>query len=486
MKLNDRLAEIAAGPQGPSVGAFFDLDGTLIDGYTAVAVYRDRIRKRDVGLRELGQTLGLALDMRLRGADLDALAAFAVGALAGRQEEDLEEWGERLFRQQIAGLVYPGARQLVEAHRRAGHTLVMATSATWFQAGPVARDLELDDVLCTRHGVAHGMLTGLLDGGALWGPAKARAVEAYAERAGITLTDSYAYSNGAEDVPFLAVAGYPCALNPDGDLPAAALLHDWPVLRLDPPGSHFGVGALVRTSVALSALLGSVGLSTGVGLLSRSRATAANLAGSIGPDLALSLAGVRLRVSGEHNLWARRPAVFMFNHQSGLDMAILGSLIRRDVTAVVKREARSDPRFAAIGALLDVAYVDRAAGRGRAALEPAVAKLRAGVSIAIAPEGTRSPTPRLGRFKKGGFYLAVEAGVPIVPIVIRNAGDLMWRDSLLVHPGTVDVTVLEPIETAEWPIDEIEKLVDVVRAQYEATLRQWPGDHAPVETEHSS
>ena len=474
MNLQERLAAIAAGPQGPSVGAFFDLDGTLIDGYTAVAVYRDRIRKRDVGLLELGQTLGLALDMRLRGADLDALAAFAVGALAGRQEEDLEEWGERLFRQEIAGLIYPGARRLVEAHRRAGHTLVMATSATWFQAGPVARDLEFDQVLCTRHGVADGMLTGVLDGGALWGPAKARAVETLAASASISLPESYAYSNGAEDVPFLAVAGYPCALNPDGDLPAAALLHDWPVLRLDPPGSRFGVAPLVRTGVALSALLGSVGLSAGVGLLSRSRATAANLAGSIGPDLALTLAGVRLRVTGEHNLWARRPAVFMFNHQSGLDLAIVGSLIRRDVTAVVKKEARADPRFAAIGALLDVAYVDRAAGQGRAALEPAVAKLRSGTSIAIAPEGTRSPTPRLGRFKKGGFHLAVQAGVPIVPIVIRNAGDLMWRDSLLVHPGTVDVAVLDPIETADHPADEIDKLVDVVRAQFESMLREWP------------
>ncbi|MFI5958547.1 HAD-IB family hydrolase [Cryptosporangium sp. NPDC051539] len=476
MKLEDRLAEIAAGPQGPTVGAFFDLDGTLIDGYTAVTVYRDRIRKRDVGLLEFGQTLGLALDMRLRGADLDALAAFAVRALAGRQEEDLEEWGERLFRQEIAGLIYPGARRLVEAHKRAGHTLVMATSATWFQACPVARDLEFDEVLCTRHQVADGMLTGELDGGTLWGAGKARAVSSFADRAGVGLAESYAYSNGAEDVPFLAAVGHPVALNPDGDLPAAALVQDWPVLRLSPPGSRFGVGPLVRTSVALGALLGSVGLSVGVGVLSRSRSTAANLAGSLGPDLALALAGVRLNVVGESNLWARRPAVFMFNHQSSLDLGVLGSLIRRDVTAVVKKEARNDPRFTAIGALLDVAYVDRSAGRGRAALAPAVDKLRSGVSIAIAPEGTRSPTPRLGRFKKGGFHLAVEAGVPIVPIVIRNAGDLMWRDSLLVHPGTVDVAVLDPIETADWPGDEVDKLVDLVRTRFESTLADWPVD----------
>lgn len=472
MKLEDRLAEIAAGPQGAGVAAFFDLDGTLIDGYSAVAVYRDRVRKLDVGLVELGQTLGLALDIRLRGADLDALAAFAVRGLAGRQEEDLEEWGERLFRQQIAGMVYPGARRLVEAHRAAGHKLVLASSATWFQVCPVAADLEFDEVLCTRAAVtSDGMLTGELVGGALWGPAKARAVEALP---GIDLASSYAYSNGAEDVPFLAAVGHPCALNPDGDLPAAAALQGWPVLRLDPPGNRFDAPALIRTSAALGALLGAVGFSAGIGLLSRSRSTAANLAGSIAPDLAMALAGVRLEVTGEQHLWSRRPAVFMFNHQSSLDLVILGSLIRRDVTAVVKREARNDPRFAAIGALLDVAYVDRSAGRGRSALEPAIAKLKAGVSIAIAPEGTRSATPRLGRFKKGGFHLAVEAGVPIVPIVIRNAGELMWRNSLLVHSGTVEVAVLPPVETEGWPPEEINKLVDEVRSQFDSTLRSWP------------
>ena len=71
-------------------------------------------------------------------------------------------------------------------------------------------------------------------------------------------------------------------------------------------------------------------------------------------------------------------------------------------------------------------------------------KLADGVSIAIAPEGTRSLSDRLGPFKKGAFHIAMQAGVPIVPIVIRNAGELMWRNSFWLRPGTVDVRVLEP------------------------------------------
>src|SRR5260370_40346620 len=74
-----------------------------------------------------------------------------------------------------------------------------------------------------------------------------------------------------------------------------------------------------------------------------------------------------------------------------------------------------------------------------AALQPALDKLRGGTSVVIAPEGTRSVTPTVGRFKKGGFHLAMQAGVPIVPIVIRNAGEIMWRDAKIAQSGTVHV-----------------------------------------------
>src|SRR5205807_7466913 len=119
----------------------------------------------------------------------------------------------------------------------------------------------------------------------------------------------------------------------------------------------------------------------------------ANLAASIRPDLALALAGVKLNVRGSEHLWSHRPAVFIFNHQSSIDVAVIGSLIRRDLTGVAKKEAARDPRFAPIGYVVDVVYVDRANARqARAALEPAVQRLRDGTSIAIAPEGTRSST----------------------------------------------------------------------------------------------
>ena len=81
----------------------------------------------------------------------------------------------------------------------------------------------------------------------------------------------------------------------------------------------------------------------------------------------------------------------------------------------------------------------------RAALAPAVDSLLSGKSLVIAPEGTRSPTPKLLPFKKGAFHLAMQAGVPMVPIVMRNAGEMMPAHSILIAPGTVQVAVLPPV-----------------------------------------
>jgi putative phosphoserine phosphatase/1-acylglycerol-3-phosphate O-acyltransferase len=109
------------------------------------------------------------------------------------------------------------------------------------------------------------------------------------------------------------------------------------------------------------------------------------------------------------------------------------------------------PRFAAVGFVLDIAFADRGdAPQARAARAPAVEKLRQGLSIATAPEGTRSPTPRLGRVTRDAFHMALQAGVPIVLIVIGNAGDVMWKGSPLIRKSTIDVTMLAPVPTNGW------------------------------------
>lgn len=471
------LATIADAPAGPSAGAFLDLDGTIVEGYTAETVYRDRLRHLNARPNELGRSALAALDMRFRGAPADKLVSVAFDELAGRSEDELSDFGERLFRQDVASRIYPEARQLVLAHRKAGHRVILATSATPFQANPIAADMGFDAVLCTRPKVRGGMLTGEVDGDVLWGPGKARAIESYAMHYGISLADSFAYSNGVEDVPLLKAVGHPRPLNPEPALADVARMRGWPITRLQPPRRGFALVAALRTGAAATALGASVLLGAGAGLLNRNRQEGANLGIGIGCDLALALADVTLNVTGVHNLWSARPAVFMFNHQSALDILVVGDLLRRDATGVAKKELAHDPRFAPFGRLVDVVYIDRVhTQRAKEALEPAVSKLRRGISIAIAPEGTRSPTPVPGPFKKGGFHIAVQAGVPIVPIVARNTGELMRCTAFLLYPGTVDVAVLEPIPTSGWNEDDLNDHVAAVRQRFLDTLDNWPGD----------
>jgi putative phosphoserine phosphatase / 1-acylglycerol-3-phosphate O-acyltransferase len=470
------IDEIETGPGGPEVGAFFDLDGTLIAGYSASVFYQEFIRRRQIAPGDVARSLGAVIDQSLRGGDVTPLVEIAAGSFRGRPEEELTELGQRLFVQRIAGMVYPDSRQIVRAHQRMGHTVALASSATRYQVAPLAEDFGISDMLTTPIEVVDGVFTGALDGDVLWGPAKARAVRAFASERGVDLRRSYGYGNGDEDMYFLDAVGLPRALNPQPGLTKVAADRGWPAYRLS-GGGRPGLESVARTGAALAGLGTAAALGAGIGLLNRSRRDAANFATSVGSDAALALAGVRLEVTGEENLWARRPAVFVFNHQSSIDMPVLGALVRRDLTGVAKKEAARDPRFAPVGLLVDVAYVDRGnTAQAKDALAPVVEKLRRGVSIAIAPEGTRSSTPTLGRFKKGAFHIAMQAEVPIVPVVIRNAGEVMWKGSPFIRKGTIDVAVLAPIPTGGWKGDELDERVAEVRRLYLETLANWPRD----------
>ncbi|HEV3055479.1 MAG TPA: HAD-IB family hydrolase, partial [Solirubrobacteraceae bacterium] len=472
--IDELLAEVDDAPAGPGTGAFFDFDGTLIAGYSAQAFYEDRIRRFQMSPGEVARSLAAGLDMAVNGADVSKLMEVAVANWAGRREDEVRELFDRLFYTRIAGMVYPEARELVKAHIRAGHTVALASSATRYQLSALADDLGVANVLCSEVELVKGYFSGYIDGPVLWGPAKAHAVTEFAAEHDVDLRRSFAYADGDEDVPLLETVGNPRALNPGAGMLKAAREHGWPAVELGGRGRP-GIADVLRTGAALTGLGAAGGLGIAVGLLMGDRRTGANLAAAMGPDLALALAGVKLNVSGEQHLWSHRPAVFIFNHQSSIDVAVIGSLVRRDLTGVAKIEAKRDPRFAPIGYVTDIVYVDRSnSTQARAALKPAVDRLKQGTSIAIAPEGTRSPTPTLGRFKKGAFHLAMQAGVPLVPVVIRNAGDVMWRGSLVIRPGTIDVAVQPPISTDGWLVEELDERISEVHALFERTLEERP------------
>jgi HAD superfamily hydrolase (TIGR01490 family) len=475
MLASEAVAHVLAGDKGAHIAAFFDFDGTIIQGYSASDFYGHRLKRFEIGPLEVARTLILSLRGITTEEEFERLVTLGFAGLAGRSEHDLTQIGERLFAQQIAGRVFPEAWQLIKAHERMNHTIVIASSASRFQVEPAARALGVEHVLCTPLEVTdNGILTGRPGGPSLWREGKAAAVRAFAASHGISLTDSFAYSNGDEDIPFLSTAGHPRATNPGRALLEYSQAEGWPVLTFAPRGRP-SLTQVARTVAAYGGIAAAMGTGLAVGLLNQDRQLGLDAVTTLTGELALGLGGVRLEVIGEQNLWSQRPAVFLFNHQSQLDLPILCRLLRRGVTAVAKKELANDPVFGLAFRAAGVAFIDRSGEADpRQALEPAVERLRAGVSVLIAPEGTRSVTPALGEFKRGAFHLAMQAGVPIIPIVIRNAGELMWRDAATIRPGTVDIVVHEPIDVSAWTRATVGRHAASVRQLYLDTLADWP------------
>ncbi len=475
MRLPKSVSDIDRSATGPETAAFFDLDGTLIAGYSARYMTEDRLKRREIGTSEFLRTLAFIVSAGLGRASFEDALKLGAQAWRGRAHEDLEEMGLRLFEQKISDLIYPEMRELVRAHQRHGHTVALTSSATNYQVEPVARYLGIDNVICNRFTLKDGLLTGDVEEPVLWGPGKADAVQKLAAEVGVDLSRSYFYADGDEDAALMYLVGHPRPTNPGKRLTAVAAKRGWPVLRFTSRGSG-GLAARLRTLAGLGAILpiGSMGL--GIGLLNRNKRAGVNFASERWLDAMLAINGVKVNVVGRDNAWARRPAVFVFNHRNNFDPFVAASIVRRDFTGVAKKELAKDPFMGTAGRLLDVAFIDRADPTGAvAALGPIQELAKKGLSVIIAPEGTRLDTNEVGPFKKGAFRLAMAAGIPIVPIVIRNAEMIGGRNATQMNPGTVDVAVLPPIPTEDWTLTNLSDRMAGVRQQFLDTLADWPG-----------
>ncbi|RAV02563.1 HAD-IB family hydrolase/lysophospholipid acyltransferase family protein [Mycolicibacter senuensis] len=479
MRLPGSVAEIAASPPGPKIGAFFDLDGTLVAGFTAVILTRERVRSRDMGIGELFGMIQAGLNHQLGRIEFEQLITKASSALRGRSISDLDEIGERLFAQKIAGRIYPEMREVVRAHQARGHTVVLSSSALTIQVEPVARFLGITNTLTNAFVTdENGVLTGEVAEPILWGPGKAAAVQKFAAEHDIDLQDSYFYADGDEDVALMHLVGNPRPTNPEGKMASVARKRGWPILRFSSRGS--GVVGQLRNLAALGSMVPVGAGAIGLGLLSGSRRRGVNFFTAYFPQLLLGLNGVRLNVIGKENLTATRPAVFIFNHRNQVDPVISAALVRDNWISVGKRELERDPIAGPLGKLTEMVFIDRDdAASAVESLHAVEERAKRGLSVVIAPEGTRVDTTGVGPFKKGPFRIAMAAGIPIVPIVIRNAEVVAARDSMSANPGTVDVAVFPAISVEDWTVDDLADRIAEIRQLYLDTLADWPVDELP-------
>ncbi len=467
------VAEVLKLPDGPQIGAFFDFDGTVISGYSAFAFIEEQIKRGHLSPRELVELLGAMASFGLGKMGFSAMMLGMAQFLRGIREDSYAAFGQELFESHIARLIYPESRALVEAHLRKGHTVAIISSATPYQVEPAARDLNIENVLCTRLEVEKGMFTGKVLRPTCFGQGKVTAAESLVESFGVDLDQSFFYSDSDDDIQLLERVGNPRPLNPNKKLLAIAESRGWPVRRFASRGDTH-VSDWIRSLLVPGTLVGSFLAGIPIWALTGSKREALNFSVSVFADTASALIGLNLKVKGEQHLWSHRPAVFIFNHQSNVDMVIIARLLRRDITGVGKREIRDMPIIGRVMEAAGVVLIDRRnSASAIEAMTPLVDAMRVeGKSVCLSPEGTRAPTIKLSTFKKGAFHLAMQAGVPIVPIVIQNSGDVQPKGDILYHPGTVEVEVLPPVDTSEWSADTIEKHVADVRDMYLRALEQ--------------
>jgi len=164
------------------------------------------------------------------------------------------------------------------------------------------------------------------------------------------------------------------------------------------------------------------------------------------------IAGIRVEVVGRERLNPQETYIFLSNHASNLDPPILISHLPGRTSVLVKKELFRIPLLGRAMRMASLVPVDRSnRERAIASLHAAVHVLRAGISLMVFVEGTRSPDGRLLPFKKGPFYIAEETGVPVVPVTIVGTHQLLPKGKSLAHPGRVTLVFHEPISPAAFP-----------------------------------
>jgi 1-acyl-sn-glycerol-3-phosphate acyltransferase len=191
-----------------------------------------------------------------------------------------------------------------------------------------------------------------------------------------------------------------------------------------------------------------------------------------GVGLALRLAGIRYRVVGRENV-PNRAVVYCSNHESNVDPAVLFQGLDPMLHVLYKAELHKVPLMGMAFDIGGFVAVDRADRRKSfASVDTAVVSLGQGNSFLIFPEGTRSRTGELLPFKKGGFIMALQAQVPIVPVAVSGGRASMRKGSAIVRPVKVTVRLGAPIATAGLSVDDRDAVIERVRTAVQRLLDQ--------------
>jgi HAD superfamily hydrolase (TIGR01490 family) len=211
--------------------AFFDLDKTIIARSSPLALGRSFFREGLIGRSFLLKALYAQLVFHLMGADEEKMERMRLEAqrlTKGWEQERVLQVVTEVLDDVISPLIYAEALELMHDHRAAGRLVCIVSSSPEEIVKPLAEMLRVDDFIATRPAIEDGKYTGELEFYA-YGPNKAEAIQKLADERGISLSDSYAYSDSVTDMPMLELIGHPVVVNPDKDLRRIADEREWAI-----------------------------------------------------------------------------------------------------------------------------------------------------------------------------------------------------------------------------------------------------------------
>ena len=185
------------------------------------------------------------------------------------------------------------------------------------------------------------------------------------------------------------------------------------------------------------------------------------------------LALTRIKIIGNENINPDKSYIFVANHQSMFDIFLIYGYLNAKFKWIMKQEIRKTPLLGKACESMGHIFVDRSSPmRAQKSLEEAKDRLLQGSnSVFLFPEGTRSANGKIGRFKRGAFTIARDLHLPIIPVTISGAYNVLPKNGWYITPGKITMTIHQPIDTTNLSDDNLNEIIDQVKNTIESKLK---------------
>ncbi|GHT55828.1 1-acyl-sn-glycerol-3-phosphate acyltransferase [Bacteroidia bacterium] len=181
--------------------------------------------------------------------------------------------------------------------------------------------------------------------------------------------------------------------------------------------------------------------------------------GAIWSKLVCIISLCPVKVIGKEKLNKKQSCIFVSNHQGSFDIFLIYGYIGQTIKWVMKQSLRKIPLVGYACERAGFIFVDNSSAQAAAkTVQIAESKLKNGASIVIFPEGSRTRTGQMGKFKKGAYQMALDLKLPIVPVTINGSYHILPIHSYLIHPHKMELIIHDPIETNAIPVENIRDL----------------------------